>query len=185
MPATQLKNPGDPNKFALLIIDVQQGLFTKSTPIYQADSLFQSIHMLVNEAHQSNTLVVYIQHNDEKNLIKHSPGWQLHPKLQPEPQDLHVFKEHGNAFEETNLRELLAAENIGSIVIAGLVTHGCVKNTCLGGLEEGYQVILAGDAHSSFSKDASTLISKWNMQLAQKGVLVRKAAEINFAMTSS
>jgi len=180
MPATQVKNPGDPNKFALLIIDVQQGLFTKSTPIYQADSLLQNILMLVNEAHQSKTLVIYIQHNDDKYLIKDSPNWQLHPKLQPEPQDLHDSKEHSNAFEDTNLRELLAAENIGSIVIAGLVTYGCIKNTCLGGLEEGYQVIFVGDTHSSYSKDAAALISKWNHDLAEKGVVVKKAGEVSF-----
>jgi len=180
MSANKPNNPDDLNQIALLIIDVQNGLFKKSTPIYQADNLIQNILTLVEKAHQSGALIVYIQHNDDKYLIKDSLNWQLHPRLQPKPQDLHVFKEHGNAFEQTDLGDLLAAAKVGRIVIAGLVTHGCVKSTCLGGLEEGYQVVLAGDAHSSFSKAAPVLIDKWNKLLAEKGVMVQTESEISF-----
>lgn len=180
MSANKPNNPDDLNQIALLIIDVQNGLFKKSTPIYQADNLIQNILTLVDKAHQSDTPIVYIQHNDDKHLIKDTLNWQLHPRLQPKPQDLHVFKEHGNAFEQTNLGDLLAAANVGRIVIAGLVTNGCVKSTCLGGLKEGYQVVLAGDTHSSFSKAAPILIDKWNKLLAEKGVIVQTVSEISF-----
>jgi nicotinamidase-related amidase len=40
------------NNMALLVIDVQQGLFKKKTPIYKADELLQNIISLVDRAHQ-------------------------------------------------------------------------------------------------------------------------------------
>ena len=123
---------GRPNT-ALLVIDVQQGLFQKSTPIYQADKLIANITALVEQAHRTGIPVVYVQHSDKRALIQGSPEWQLHPELQPLDTDILVFKQHGNAFEETNLGEVLESQKVGRVVAMGLVTHGCVKATCLGG----------------------------------------------------
>jgi nicotinamidase-related amidase len=174
-------NPGDLQRSALLIIDVQRELFEKSTQVYQADQLIANILELVARAHQAQMPVVFIQHNSKNYLVKGSEGWLLHPKLTPKPEDGQVFKEHGNAFEKTNLGELLTAHGVGRVVAAGLVTHGCVKSTCLGALELGYQVVLAGDAHSSYNADAAAVISKWNQQLAAQGVQVTDTAQVNFA----
>ena len=41
---------GDRSNTALLVIDVQQGLFERSTPIYKADQVLENIHMLVCSA---------------------------------------------------------------------------------------------------------------------------------------
>ena len=175
-----IPNPGDPRKCTLLIIDVQRELFEKSTPIYQSDQLIANILDLVDRAHQEQAPVVYIQHNAKNYLVKGSDSWQLHPKLAPKPGDGQVFKEHGNAFEKTNLGDLLAAHGVGRVVAAGLVTHGCVKSTCLGALELGYQVVLAGDAHSSYNADAPAMIAKWNKALAEQGVVVTDSSTHQF-----
>lgn len=176
----RISSSGGPNRSALLVIDVQQGLFEKSHPIYQAETLIENIKELAGKAHAAGAPVVYIQHSDEKSLVKGAPAWQLHPALSPAPQDFHIFKAHGNAFEDTGLGDLLRSYDIGTVIACGLVTHGCVKNTCLGGLEEGYRVILAKDAHSNYSKDAAELISKWNKLLAVDGVILKDTANINF-----
>ena len=175
-----IQNPGDPAKSALLVIDVQRELFEKSTPIFKSDSLLENIKRLVDKAHAAGALVVYIQHNADKYLLKGSEGWQLHPALTPLPGDMLLNKQISNAFEGTELAEILSARRVGRLVAAGLVTHGCVKNTCLGGLERGYQVVLAGDAHSSFSKDAQALIQKWHTTLSAKGAEIKSTAEIDF-----
>ena len=173
-------NPGNPQKSALLIIDVQRGLFANPTPVYKEEELLDNILDLVDHAHQAGVPVVYIQHCGQKSLIKGSQEWQLHPRLQPERKDWLVYKENSNAFEGTKLGEILASQGVGRVVATGMVTHGCVKNTCLGGLKEGYAVVLAGDAHSNYSKDAANILDKWNEQLAGKGVSVVNSAEITF-----
>jgi nicotinamidase-related amidase len=181
MAAKQVKpNPGDPHKSALLVIDVQRQLFEQETPIYQAETLVDKILELIDKAHALTVPVIFIQHDAEDFLVKDSQGWQLHLRLNSQPDDWKVFKEHSSAFEEVELGELLTALGVGQLVIAGLLTHGCVKNNCLGGLKAGYQVVLVGDAHSSFSKDAASLIEKWNKTLADKGVKVINTADISF-----
>ncbi|MFN2304118.1 MAG: cysteine hydrolase family protein, partial [Anaerolineales bacterium] len=135
---------------------------------------------LVDRAHQVGLPVIYIQHCDQNFLIKGSQEWQLHPDLAPENKDWRVYKENSNAFKGTKLAEILASQGVGRVIATGLVTHGCVKNTCLGALQEGYEVALASDAHSNFSKDARAIIDKWNTQLAEKGASVQKTTDITF-----
>jgi nicotinamidase-related amidase len=176
----EVSNPGDPKKSALLIIDVQRELFEKGTPVYLADKLIANILDLAGRAREAKVPVIYIQHCGKNNLVKGSDSWQLYTRLDPQPEDLKVSKESSNAFEKTDLKEILASRGVGRIVAAGLVTHGCVKNTCLGGLNLGYQVTLAADAHSSYSADAAAVIVKWNKLLAEQGVEVKDSAEISF-----
>ena len=163
---------------ALLVIDVQQGLFHKSTPIYRAEALLNTLAMLIDRAHAADTLVIYIQHASDKVLPFGSEDWQLHPRLHPGDGDLVILKQHGNAFEDTSLQAELIGRGVGRVIVTGLVTHGCVKATCLGALALGYAVVLAADGHSSYSRDAARLIEEGNRKLGEAGARVMPAAEI-------
>jgi nicotinamidase-related amidase len=165
---------------ALLIIDVQQGLFAKSTPIYQADALLKNIGILVDRAHRAGVPVFYVQHSDKRFLVKGSEEWQLHPDLHPLDADCIVHKLHGSAFQDTGLGQELKSKNIKSLVVTGLVTHGCVRATCLDAKKLGYRVILAQDCHSNFSKQAAKLIEEWNQKLSAKMIELKSTREIKF-----
>ncbi|HNT24043.1 MAG TPA: cysteine hydrolase family protein [Anaerolineales bacterium] len=169
-----------PQNTALLVIDVQQELFQKSTKIYQAEALLANINTLVERAHRGGAPVVYIQHSSDRILLKGSPGWELHEQLRPLPEDPIVYKEHGNAFEDTNLAEILQGKHITRLVITGLVTHGCVNATVMGALELGYQVTLVKDAHSSYSKDAAKRIEELHQKLSATKAEVKPTQEITF-----
>jgi nicotinamidase-related amidase len=165
---------------SLLVVDVQQGLFEQSTPIYRAEELLENITSLIDQAHSTNTPVFYIQHSGSNTLVRGTPQWKLHPRLQPMSTDNIVHKQHGNAFEETTLDGSLRAKNITTVVVTGLVTHGCVRATCLGALKSGYKVILVKDAHSNFSKQAAQRIDELNQKLSEKKVELRSTAMVDF-----
>jgi nicotinamidase-related amidase len=171
---------GNRTKPALLVIDVQQGLFQKSHPIYKADELLDNIISLVERAHQAGAPVFYVQHSNQKDLIQGSAAWQLHPRLRPLEKDGFIFKQKSNSFEETNLDEILKSKGIDSLVVTGLVTHGCVKNGCIGAKQLGYEVTLVQDAHSNFSAKAAQLIEEWNEKLRLENVELKPASEITF-----
>ena len=166
---------------SLLVIDVQKGLFEKSTPIYNAKQFLENIKTLINKARQEGIPVVFIQHSSNKTLEKGSDAWKLHPEIQPLANEVIIHKLHGNAFEGTNLREELDKRNVSRLVITGLVTHGCVKATCLGAIDEGYKIVLVSDGHSSYSRDAAQLIEKWNRAISEKGASLIKTQNISFA----
>jgi nicotinamidase-related amidase len=170
----------NPNDTALLVIDVQQGLFKKSTPLYKAEELLEKINALVDLAHEQDVPVIYIQHSDSRTLVKGSQEWLLHPDLHPQKIDTIIHKQNGNAFEDTNLEEVLKSKKVSHVIIMGLVTHGCVKATCLGARKLGYDVTLIKDGHSSYSKDAARLIEEWNQKLSAQGCNLESASEIDF-----
>lgn len=155
--------------FALLVIDVQQGLFDRPTPIYKAQFFLANLQALIDHARQQGALVIFVQHSNDSLLVKDSPGWQLHPSLHPLPGDLRIDKRHGSSFDETELGAELASRGIRKLVICGLVTQGCVKAGCLDALKLGYETTLISDAHSSYSKDAAKLVREWNTKLEKAG----------------
>jgi nicotinamidase-related amidase len=166
---------------ALLVIDVQQALFEKSTPIHKAHDLIENIRTLIAQAHDGGVPVFFIQHANDSFLAHGSPGWQLHPELQPAEIDILVDKRHGNAFEQTPLRQELEARGVDTVVVTGLVTRGCVRATCLGAQELGYRVVLVSDGHSSYHKKAASVIEEWNQKLSEGGVDLRPTREITFS----
>jgi nicotinamidase-related amidase len=168
------------NDIALLVIDVQKGLFEKPIPIYEADNLVENICLLADRAHEANIPVFFIQHSSEKILPKGTDGWQFHPKIQPLKSDRIIPKQHGSAFIQTTLQAELEARQIKRVVVTGLVTHGCVRATCLDAQKLGYKVILVEDGHSSYHRQAKKLIDEWNKKLSQGIVELRTAQELDF-----
>ena len=165
------------NKVALLVIEVQQGLF-EIAPIHKAEQLLQNINCLVDRAHQFDVPVIYIQHSGKRNLLNGTPQWQFHPRIRPLPKDKVMHKEQGNAFEGTILDETLKAMKVSGVVLTGLITQGCVKATCLGALKMGYKVILGTDAHSNFSYRAWKVIKDLNQKMGRKKVTLKTKSEI-------
>ncbi|MEW6403913.1 MAG: isochorismatase family cysteine hydrolase [Chloroflexota bacterium] len=168
------------HKVVLLIVDVQKGLFKKSTPIYQAEKLLENINTLVDRAHRAGATVFFVQHSDKKTLAKGSDGWRLHPRLHPLDIDCIIPKRHVNAFEDTVLEEELNSRGVGTLVVTGLVTYACVRATCIGAKKLGYRVILARDGHSNYSKHAAQVIEDWNEKLSVGIVEVKSTSEIEF-----
>ena len=170
----------DGDKSTLLVIDIQQGLFTRPTPIYHAEEFLRKVNALMDRARAAGAPVIFIQHANENLLARDTPGWQLHPQIKPLPGEPIIHKLQGNAFLDTNLADVLREKQASHLVLCGLVTHGCVKSTCLGALELGYRVALVQDGHSSFSKDAPQLIEAWNKKLGKAGAELKTAEEVEF-----
>jgi nicotinamidase-related amidase len=155
----------DTSNTALLVIDVQNGLFAKATPIYKAEELLGNINTLSKQFTQAGKPIFFIQHSNQKLLLKGSENWQLHPDLNITRHDIVIHKTHGNAFEDTILKDELDLRGITCLLVTGLVTNGCVKATCIGAHDLGFRVVLVADGHSTYTKNAASLIKEWNHKL--------------------
>jgi nicotinamidase-related amidase len=165
---------------ALLIIDVQQGLFEESTPVYRADEVLKNINALVDRAHAAGVPVFWVQHSTATDLVEESHDWQLHAALKPLTTDHFIRKHHGNAFQDTRLKGELDALKVGRVVVVGLVTDGFVQATCKGAHALGYDVTLVKDAHSTESPDGEHVINHWNTKLSQGIVRLAATADVEF-----
>jgi nicotinamidase-related amidase len=138
---------------ALLIIDVQSGMFRPNAPVYEGEELLANLHMLIDSARVAEVPVVYIQHNGgpAHPLAIGTADWEIHPAIEPHPHDIVVQKHTPDSFHETDLHIKLAARGIRRLVICGIQTDVCVDTTCRRAFSLGYDVTLAADAHSTWA----------------------------------
>ncbi|SQJ24365.1 Isochorismatase family protein yecD [Serratia rubidaea] len=138
-------------KPALLIIDVQKGLFVP--PPADADAVIERINQLSARARQSGVPVIFVQHQTADRELEHgSDGWQIEPRLQVADTDLRVEKTTPDSFLRTNLQALLEQHGVTQLVICGYSTEYCVDSTTRRAAGHGYPVVLAADAHTSHDK---------------------------------
>ncbi len=136
--------PDRPNT-ALVVIDVQQGVVDGA---YRRDAVVANISTLVNRARAEGVTIVWVQHSSEE-MQQDSEAWEYVSELsRREPEPL-VHKLYGDAFEGTDLEEVLADSGVGRLIVAGAETDACIRSTIHGAFTRGYDVILVGDAHTT------------------------------------
>ncbi|WP_040948944.1 cysteine hydrolase family protein [Gorillibacterium massiliense] len=154
---------------ALLVIDVQEGMFVPEYPVSQGDFLLDKIEGLIAKARSSQVPIIYIQHNEEpgEQLVPHSEAWQIQSRISPEEGDVVVQKLKPDGFHETDLQVKLELLGIRKLVITGIQTDMCVNATSKRASQLGYDVIIVEDAHTTYdqdSKTASKIIKEYNDQ---------------------
>jgi nicotinamidase-related amidase len=166
---------------ALLVIDVQKGLFEKRQKIYKEQELLENVNLLIKKAVAAGARVFVVQHCSDAVLKENTEGWNVHPLVKLPKGYVRILKRHGSCFEDTNLEQRLAEKGEKDLIVCGLVTHGCVKASSLDGLKRGYRITLVADGHSSYSKDAGALIKKWNRAISSAGARLQTARQVRFA----
>lgn len=167
---------------ALLVIDVQVGLFERS--VYRASELLERLRGLINRARAANMPVIYIQHTGSSprhTLHPNCPGWQIHPELAPEAGDLVIQKRFLDAFKQTTLRRELEARGIRRLIVTGLQTEMGVDATCRRAAQFGYEITLVMDGHSTFDNRYFTA----RQLIEQENLLIKSIGEVRRADTIS
>jgi nicotinamidase/pyrazinamidase len=79
------------------------------------------------------------------HCVQNTKGAEFHPALRDDPRIEVISKGLGDkdcysAFDETNLAARMREENVEEVVVGGLATDYCVKNTVLDALKNGFKV---------------------------------------------
>ncbi len=135
---------------ALLVIDMQNGVVNGA---YRRDEVVARIGALVEGARAAGTPVIWVQHSS-LDLAEGDEGWRLVLELTPGDGEPIVHKRYGDAFEATDLEQLLAERRVGCLVVAGAETDACIRSTIHGAFTRGYDVTLVSDAHTAQDKTA-------------------------------
>ena len=85
------------------------------------------------------------------HCVQNTRGAEFHPALRDDPRITVVSKGLGDtdcysAFDETDLASQLKQKGIEEVVVGGLATDYCVKNTVLDALKHGFKVKLLENA---------------------------------------
>jgi nicotinamidase-related amidase len=157
---------------ALFVIDVQLGLFHKTTKIYKEKEFLDNVNALIDRFHEKHYPVFVIRHSNESTLSEGSGEWQLHPEVHTQDSDFFMKKRISSALKENAILQKLKETNVKTLIMTGLVSHGCVKATCQEAIKLGYTVYLVEDGHSHFNKEGKKLVDKINEEMKMDGAIL-------------
>lgn len=129
---------------ALVVVDVQHDVVDGH---YRRDEVVATISGLVDKAREMQVPVVWIQHADE-GMPAGSWEWEIVPELTVHDGEPVVQKIYGDAFEDTELHDILSERGIHTVVIVGGQTDQCIRSTLHGAFARGYNTTLVTDAHT-------------------------------------
>jgi nicotinamidase/pyrazinamidase len=151
---------------ALLVIDVQNDFCPGGTlAVPHGDEVVPPLNKLINEFLERGDPVYKsrdwhprgTKHFAEfggtwpVHCVQNTEGAKFHPALIDDPRIKVISKGLGDedsysAFDETDLVEELREQGVGEVVVGGLATDYCVKNTALHALHNGFRVTAVAEA---------------------------------------
>lgn len=171
---------------ALLIIDMQAGLFDGPEKPYARERLLDSINHLIQRARNANAPIFVARHTGPAGspIAAGSPLWQLWHGLDVDESRDHLFnKSRPSCFLHTDLAQQLKAAQVNELVIVGMKTQFCVDTTCRVAVELGFSVVLPEDGHSCMDTEAlsaKAIIEHHNATLAGAFVKRVRAEQVDF-----
>lgn len=153
---------------ALLILDMQVGLFHGPDQPWQSERLLATVNGLLAKAHKAGAAVFLARHVGPP-VEPGSPLTRLIDELALAGTETIFEKTRPSAFAATDLVERLHAVNAQGVVIVGLKTQYCVDSTCRAARDLGFDAVLIEDGHSCSDTpalSAEQIVSHHNATLA-------------------
>lgn len=172
---------------ALLIIDVQNGLFDAPEPPFERERILDNINFLIRAARAAGAPILVARHAGPPDslLAPGSHAMQLVARLEVDAERDFVFdKTRPDCFNGTGLAGELECLQVGELVVAGMKTQYCVDSTCRAAAERGLRVVLVADAHTCMDTPAlpaRQIVAHHNATLEHAFARVLPAAACSFA----
>lgn len=138
-------------KTALLIIDVQLGFDDlehwggrRNNPQAEAN-----IARLLAGFREVGQPIIHVRHastSPDSPLRPERPGHQVKPEAEERAGEAVIFKRVNSAFIGTDLETRLRADEIGSLIVAGVQTDYCVSTTVRMAGNLGFHTMMVDDA---------------------------------------
>jgi nicotinamidase-related amidase len=74
---------------------------------------------------------------------------QIVGELSPGSAEVTIEKQYRDAFEGTDLEQVLSRLGVGKLIVTGAQTHMCIRSTLHSALARGYDAIRVSDAHTT------------------------------------
>jgi len=178
----------NPESTAIVVIDVQVGVFETDPPPINREEVLKSINRVTAAARAAPTLVIFIQHDGNPNeqwLLPDTAEWSLHFALKVAGNDLIIRKTACDAFYKTELEDYLHSKGIETIVVMGYASDFCIDTTIRSAASKEFRVIVVTDAHTTKDRpvlDAAQIIAHhqwmWSSLICPKGVELLTASEV-------
>jgi nicotinamidase-related amidase len=164
----------------LLLVDVQQNMLLPPAPVPGAAAVSAAIEDVLGDARSAGAVVVHIRNNggEDDPDAPGTSGWELVHEVHAGE---HVVDKHEqDAFAGTPLSDLIPAS--AEVIVVGMQSEYCVRETSLSALRRGCQVTLVRAAHATYDGDvpAETTSHRIEVELGAAGVSVLDRVDVTF-----
>lgn len=168
-----------PHRCALMVIDIQNdfcspgGVRTSEKSLEMSERIEQPLIDLVAAARRAGVPVIYTrvmtgeEHDSGPVLARRQRvglsgaaytrrgtwGWEICDYLPPQAGDHVIDKATHSAFSTRSMDALLQRLAVKSLVIAGVITNGCVEGTVRDAFARGYYVVVPEDAVATYDEN--------------------------------
>lgn len=158
-----------PSKTALLLLDFQQMVIGQ---IPDSDRLIERVAALRGVARQADLSVIYVHvafrpgypEVSRRNvmfegvkelglMLRDSADSEFDPRLTPEKDEVTITKTRVGAFRATPLDQILRANGVETLLIAGINTSGTVLSTVRDGADRDYELVVVEDCCADPDED--------------------------------
>ncbi|MBQ3257020.1 MAG: cysteine hydrolase [Oscillospiraceae bacterium] len=185
----------NPNKTALLVIDMQEGFLNPESPTYiptaqdtvpaciavqrKARELGIPVYFVIRRYAKDGSDVEFTRYYAWKQGGKpcsgpESPiGWNMPKGFEVLPWDTVLFKPRYSAFFNTHLDSLLRRQGIDTVVVTGTTTPNCIRATVFDAISLDYNTVVLSDCTSSVNEE----VQRVNLQgMESIGAVIATAA---------
>ena len=131
-------------KPALLVIDIQKAFFSQTPEA--GPSLRQAIPVVngaISLFREKTLPVICIQHiNPLTGVTPETEGFAIPDDLAITSTDMHIHKRYGNAFNKTDLEQVLREQGVDTLILTGYCAEFCVLSTYRGALDRDLTPVL-------------------------------------------
>lgn len=139
---------------ALLLIDIQKTFRDGSWGPRNNEEAEVNASKLLARFRDNKDLIIHVNHRSEQKASRFyfaKEGFAFQEVVVPNEGEPIISKYVNSAFIGTHLKDLLDAEGVTTLVIAGISTPHCVSTTTRMAGNYGYTVYLVEDATASFA----------------------------------
>ena len=145
---------------ALIVMDVQKGFLRISPEITRSlRDAISEINLAINLFRKKEFPVVCIQTvAEDMDVVPGEEGFEISGELDILGTDLHIIKNHSNAFRETKLAEELRKQKVDVLIFTGFRAEFCVLSTYRSALDHDFKPILLRGAIASKEQSAISFV---------------------------
>ncbi len=156
----------DKDNVALLVIDMQRHFCDKESSFFVPNSniLAQKLKNLVEAFSRRNRPIIFTRHIDSEKQGNLMLRWWSEKIREGDPMSevvdildvskgTTVIKHQYDGFLNTKLEEILRKNDVGQVVICGVLTNLCCETTARSAFMRGFEVYFVEDGTATFSRE--------------------------------
>lgn len=139
------------SKRATIVVDLQnEYLPTGKLPLVGIEAALANAARIIAAARAKGEWVIHVRHEMAQAgapvFVPGTDGVQIIPAVAAVEGESVVLKNYPNSFRDTQLKQLLDAQDIKELVVIGAMSHMCIEATSRAAVDFGYPVTVVHDA---------------------------------------